>query len=74
MSIKNYVDETALPNAVPSFEKKAVLLTPQPLTEARSRVRETLEIDSVSSELTSITIEYDYDYDGDVIGIKWIRS
>ena len=75
MSIKRYVDETALSNAVSSFSEKVVLLTPQSLTEAqKNQVKENLGIDSVPSEPTSITTEYTYTYDGDMNSNEWVLN
>lgn len=75
MSIKKYIDETALSNAVSSFEEKVVLLTPQSLTEAqKNQVKENLGIDSGSSEPTSVTTEYIYTYDGDMNSNEWVLN
>ena len=75
MSIKKYIDEAALNNAVSSFEEKVVLLTPQSLTEAqKNQVKENLGLNSISSEPTSITTEYTYTYDGDINSNEWVLN
>jgi lysophospholipase L1-like esterase len=75
MSIKKYIDEAALSDAVSSFEEKAVLLTPQSLTEAqKNQVKENLGIGSVPSEPSSITTEYTYAYDGDMNSNEWVLN
>ena len=75
MSVKKYVDETALSYAVSSFSEKVVLLTPQSLTEAqKNQVKENLGIDSTPSGPTSITTEYTYTYDGDMNSNEWVLN